>query len=149
MEYGNKLYPGGHRLKFSFKNQRNQSSAIYSAGFTVEIIKGDYRKLISEGARYLKIKSKQKEGLKMLLSAYSMGLTDPEAGEVIWNIARGFKLIGDSANSEYYYAKLYNFYPQSKYAKKLRGRFRDYRFPVEFNGKALQIKHEPLLKDVP
>ncbi len=147
VEYGSKLYPGGHSIRFSFKNQRNQSSMIYSAGFTVEIKKGDYNRLVSEGIRLLNNKTKQKEGLKMLLAAYSMGITDPDAGRIILNIAKGFNLIGDKENSDYYYAKLYNFYPQSKYAKNLEIKFKGYRFPVEYNGKNLNIKYEPSLKD--
>ncbi|MBN2403598.1 MAG: N-acetylmuramoyl-L-alanine amidase [Spirochaetes bacterium] len=147
IDYGKRLYPGGHSIKFSFKNQRNQSSMIYSAGFTIEIKKGDYDRLISEGIKFLNTKVKQKEGLKMLLSAYSMGLTDPDAGRVIWNIAKGFNLIADKVNSDYYYAKLYHFYPQSKYAKNLEGRFKGYRFPVEYNGKSLKVIFEPDLKD--
>jgi N-acetylmuramoyl-L-alanine amidase len=147
VDYGNKLYPGGHSIKFSFKNQRSQSSMIFSAGFTVEIKKGDYDRLVSDGKKFLNTSAKQREGLKMLLAAYSMGITEPNAGEVIWNIAKGFNLIGDKVNSDYYYAKLYNFYPQSKYAKNLEGNFKGYRFPVEYNGKNLNIKYEPSLKD--
>jgi N-acetylmuramoyl-L-alanine amidase len=147
IDYGSRLYPGGHSIRFSFMNQRNQSSMIYTAGFIVEIRKGDYNRLVSDGIKFLNNKIMQKEGLKMLLAAYSMGLTDPKADELIWNIAKGFNFIGEKINAEYYYAKLYNFYPQSKYVKKLENRFRGYRFPVEYNGKNSTIKYEPSLTD--
>jgi N-acetylmuramoyl-L-alanine amidase len=147
VDYGSKLYPGGHSIRFSFKNQRNQSSMVYTTGFTVEINKGDYDRLVSDGRKFLNNRIMQKEGLKMLLAAYSMVLTDPKADELIWNIAKGFYLIGEKTNAEYYYAKLYNFYPQSKYAKNLESRFTGYRFPVEYNGKNLTIKYEPSLKN--
>jgi len=147
IDYGTVLCPGVHSIRFSFKNQRNQSSMIYCAGFTAEIKKGDHERLAVDGAKLLQNKLKQKEGLKMLLSAFSMGPTDPDADSLIWNIARGFDLIGDKVNSEYYYAKLVNFYPQSKYAKKLEPGFKGYRFPVEYNGKPIKIQYEPSLKD--
>jgi N-acetylmuramoyl-L-alanine amidase len=147
VDYGSRLYPGGHSIRFYFKNQRNQSSMIYNAGFTLEIKKGDYDRLVSDGKKLINNKVMQKEGLKMLLSAYSMGLTDPGADELIWNIGRGFDLIGEKTNAEYYYAKLYNFYPQSRYVKNLESRFRGYRFPVEYNGKNLEINYELSLKD--
>ncbi len=118
---------------------------IYNAAFTVEIKKGDYSRLISEGEKLLKIPAKRTEALKMLLSALSMGLTDPDSGRVIWNIARGFELIGDRENSDYYYEVLYNFYPQSKYAKNCASRFKGYRFPVNYNGKSINIKYEASL----
>ncbi len=147
VDYGNKLYPGGHSIRFSFRNQRDQSSVIYNAGFTMEIKKGDHDRLASDGKKLLKNRITQREGLKMLLAAYSMSLTDPKADDLIWNIAFGFDLIGEKMNADYYYAKLYNFYPQSRYAKNLENRFRGYRFPVEYNGKNLAIKYEPSLKD--
>ncbi len=147
VEYGSKLYPGGHSIRFSFKNQRQQSSMIYSCGFTIDIKKGDYKRLVTEGTRLLKYKGKYREGLKMLLSAFSMATTDPDADGLIWNIARGFNMIGDKVNSDYYYSKLYNFYPQSKYVSKLESRFRGYRFPVEYNGKWIDIKYDPSLKE--
>jgi hypothetical protein len=146
VDYGRKLYPGGHSIRFSFKNQRHQSSMIYTSGFTIDIQKGDYKRLVNEGIRFLKYTKKRREGLKMLLSALSMATTDPDADRIIWNIARGFNMIGDRVNSDYYYAKLYNFYPQSKYAGKLESRFKGYRFPVEYNGKLVNIKYDPSVK---
>ncbi len=147
VEYGSRLYPGGHAIKFSFRNQLNQSSMVYTAGFTMEIKKGDYDALTADGIKYLANKTKRKEGLKMLLSALSMGITDPGSDKIIWHIAKGFDLIGDRVNSEYYFSRLYHFYPQSKLVKNLESGFRGYRFPVEYNGKWIDIKYESSLKD--
>ena len=51
---------------------------IYTIPFTVEIKKGDWQFLKTNGAKLMNNKKTAKEGLKMLLSALSMGLTDPE-----------------------------------------------------------------------
>ena len=147
INYGKKIYPGGHNIRFSFENARGQTSMIYISGFTMAIKKGDYNKLVSKGIKYLNAWRTRKEGLRMLLSAYSMGTTDPDAGRILWNIAKGFSLTGDRENSEYYYAKLYNFYPNSKYSKRLKHKFKGYRFPVEYNGRNIEIKYEPSLID--
>lgn len=143
INYGKTLYPGGHRINFQFKNLRHQSSMILSAPFTVEIKKGDYDRLIKEGRRLLKRKWTAREGLKMLLSALSMGQTEPGADRIILDIARGFRIIGDRANSEYYYKKLYYFYPESPYGKSLKKRIlrqNRYRHPVNYPGKKTIIK---------
>ena len=106
--------------RFSFKNAREQHSMIYRVGFTVDIKKGDYDRLVSDGLRLLKRRRSRKEGLKMLISALSMGLTDPDADRLLWNIAKGFYLIGDQKNSRYYYAKLYHFHPDSIYSRRIK-----------------------------
>ena len=145
INYGKKLYPGGHSIRFSFNNRRSQSSMIYRSCFVTEIKKGDYNRLISKGIRFVKGRKTAREGLKMLLSALSLGVTDPAADRIIWNIAKGFAKIRNWDNSDYYYSKLYNFYPQSRYVKRLQKRFRGYRFPVEYLGKTIAIKHDPEL----
>ena len=118
---------------------------IYRSCFVTEIKKGDYNRLISKGIRFVKGRKTAREGLKMLLSALSLGVTDPAADRIIWNIAKGFAKIRNWDNSDYYYSKLYNFYPQSRYVKRLQKRFRGYRFPVEYLGKTIAIKHDPEL----
>ncbi|MCP4132227.1 MAG: N-acetylmuramoyl-L-alanine amidase [bacterium] len=144
VQYGKKLYPGGHRLRFRFKNLRHQTSMILNACFTVEIKKGDYRRLIRRGKRLLRTRRGSREGLKMLLAALSMGATDPEADQLITHIARGFRKIGERTTSQYYYDKRYFFYPDSKYNKTRRGKtHRGYRYPVEYHGKKASI-HGPV-----
>jgi len=146
LKYGKRLYPGGHKIRFSFKNLRNQSSMIYTTAFTLKIEKGDYDKLISKGIKYIKHWKTAREGLKRLLSALSLGVTDPEISKVIWYIAKGFSRIGDKANSEYYYSKLYHCYPESSYIKKLGNRVKGYRYMVEYHGKAIEIQYDSTLK---
>lgn len=142
VQYGKKLYPGGHSLRFTFSNRRGQPSMIYRTGFTIKIKKGDYGRLVSSGIKKVRQRWSAKDGLKMLMPALSMGVTDPNADRVIWNIAKGFTMIGDKANADYYYAKLYYFYPHSSYRDKVKWRFSGYRYPVNYLGKLVDIKHE-------
>ncbi|MCU0820927.1 MAG: hypothetical protein MUC95_00445, partial [Spirochaetes bacterium] len=69
--------------------------------------------------------------------------TDPGADDIIWNIAGGFELLGSRPAANYYYARLYHFYPESKYNKKLKERIGGYRYPVEYLGKWIDIKYDP------
>jgi len=142
IKYGKTLYPGGHSIRFHFRNLRFQSSMVLHTPFTVEIKKGDYCRLIKRGKRLIKRKRTAREGLKMLLSALSMGLTGPEADTLLWNISRGFRIIKDYGNSEYYRKKLYYFYPQSKYSRiigKRISKFNSFRYPVDYYGKKTNI----------
>lgn len=147
VKYGTKLYPGGHSIRFQFKNARSQNSMVYSSGFVVEIKEGDCRDLADRGMKLVMKRKTAEEGLKMLLAAYSMSVTDPDADRIIWHIAKGFSMIGNRDNSEYYYSKLYNFYPQSRYARELEKRMTGYRFPVDYKGKWISPKYEPSLKE--
>lgn len=142
VNYGKQLYPGGHSLRFSFRNKKRQSSMIMSVPVTVNIKKGDYKRLIKRGRYLLKTKYGRYEGLKMLLSAYSMDKTGPGSDLLFLDISRGFRSLGDPANSQYFLEKLSYFYPQSKYAQRMAYRiFRDssYRFPVDYYGKKMEL----------
>ncbi len=101
VRYGERLYPGSHRLRFSFRNLRYQSSMVYSVPFYVEVNKGDYRSLVTRGKKLVTRKGTSREGLKMLIAALSMGKTDPAADELIWYIARGFRMTGDRSTADY------------------------------------------------
>lgn len=120
---------------------------IYRAVFTVAIKRGDYDRLVAEGLKLLKKRRTRIEGLKMLLSAYSMGLTDPKADRLLWNIARGFALIGEKESSRYYYARLYHFYPGSRYLKGIERSIKGYRVPTEYLGKRLEINYNPSVEE--
>ncbi|MFC1670105.1 N-acetylmuramoyl-L-alanine amidase [Spirochaetota bacterium] len=152
INYGKKLYPGGHSIRFQYKSLNHQDSMIYISSFTVKIGKGDYRRLVRRGLKLVRKRRTAKEGLRMLLSALSMGLTDPGADKLLWKIAWGFKLIGDHANSDYYLNRLYYFYPGSYYSGKLKKRiykYRGHRYPVEYHGKKIEIKYmDNILKTV-
>lgn len=143
VQYGEKLYPGGHSLRFSFISKMGQPSMIYRTGFTVNIEKGDYDKLITDGAKKIKNRRTAKEGLQMLLSALSMGATDPGADIIIWNIAKGFEMLNDRPGANYFFARLYHFYPESRYNKNLKERIGGYRYPVEYLGKRIDLKYDP------
>ena len=138
IRYGKALYPGGHILRFSFRNLRYQSSMIMKAAFTVQIQKGDYDKLVKQGRRMIRHRRTAREGVKMLMAALSMGLTDPEAGRIVADISRGFRITGDRANAEYYLKKLAYFYSDSapsSLARKRALRENGWRFPVDYHGK--------------
>ncbi len=141
LKYGEELLPGGHSLRFSFKNMLNQHSMVYRAPFTVAIRKGDYERLVKSGLRLVKRRRTVRKGLRMLLAALSMGLTDPNADELQWHIARGFSRIGDGQTSRYYYNRLHHFYPGSRYAERVR-RFNE-RMAVEYLGRRLEINSDP------
>jgi len=141
LRYGGELFPGGHSLRFSFKNSLNQHSMIYRAPFTIAIQRGDYERLVKSGLRLVKRRRTVRKGLRMLLAALSMGLTDPNADELQWHIARGFSRIGDRQTAWYYYNRLYHFYPGSRYAERVRS-FGG-RMTVEYLGKRLEINSDP------
>ncbi len=150
INYGKKLYPGGHALRFSFRNLRGQSSMILRAGFTVPIDRGDRDNLVARGKKLITKRKTAREGLNMLLAALSMSQTDPEAGKIISSIISGFKIIGDRGNAFYYEQKLVHFYPQSSEAKKITKRVLNnysYRFPAEFYGKNVKMLDKNAVKD--
>lgn len=143
IDYGKTLYPGGHRLRFYYKNSLNRSSMIFTAPFTVEIKQGDYSRLRNNGMLLIKERESAREGIKMLISALSMGLTDPGADKLIYEIANGFNLIGDRPNSMYYFEKIYYFHPESGYRERLKPeiyKYNSYRFPVEHHGKKVALR---------
>ena len=148
--YGTKLYPGGHLLRFHFKNLRHQSSMILKFPFTVTIHQGDYDRLIVRGCRMVKKWKTAREGLKMLLAALSMGQTDPDAVKIVDHIIQGFLMIGEPGIAGYFKKKLVFFYPQSPEGKKYKShvmRSSSYRFPVEFHGKAVPFKIKPQIHE--
>jgi N-acetylmuramoyl-L-alanine amidase len=148
VDYGKRLYPGGHALRFSFANARGQRSMIYSSSFTLEVKKGDYERLVREGTRLSLSRYTAVEGLRMLRSALSMGSTDPGADRLLWSVARASALAGDMESAYYCYAKIYHFYPYSAYRGKIENRYQGYRFPVEYLGKDLGVKYEPAGKEI-
>ncbi len=143
VEYGKRLYPGSHALRFSFANARAQRSPVFLASFNVLVEKGDYARLVGEGTRLAASPRTAREGLFMLRAALSMGTTDPAADALLWKLARAHDLLGDRSQAWYHYARLYYFYPDSPYRKKLSGRFLGHRYPVEFLGKKVKVEFDP------
>lgn len=142
INYGKELYPGGHRLRFSFRNRNHNSSMVCSTGFTVEIKKGDYERLVKEGRRLVRTRRDVRRGLLMLLSALSMEQTGPEAPGLVKDIALGFRFMGLRAAAQYYEKSLNYFYPESDFVLTRRDewvyKLNGYYHPVKYHGKILQ-----------
>lgn len=148
IDYGRELYPGVQRLRFSFKNTRQQHSMIYSSVFTMEVKKGDYDLLVREGITRISRNRNVTEGLRMLKGALSLEVTGPKADELVFYIARAYSLLGERENASYYYARLHYFYPQSPYRKKIPMRITGHRYPVEYLGKTIPVMYDPDLTPV-
>lgn len=146
VEYGRSLHPGSHALRFSFENTRAQRSPVFLASFNVLVEKGDYARLVKEGTRLISSHRTAREGVLMLRAALSMGTTDPAADELLWKLSRACEHIGERSQAWYLYARLYYFYPDSPYRKKLAGKFAGHRYPVEFLGKKVKVEFDPGLE---
>lgn len=146
VEYGRRLHPGSHALRFSFENTRARRSPVFLASFNVLVGKGDYARLVKEGTRLISSHRTAREGVLMLRAALSMGTTDPAADELLWKLARACEHIGERSQAWYLYARLYYFYPDSPYRKKLAGKFAGHRYPVEFLGKKVKVEFDPGLE---
>lgn len=147
ISYGGKLYPGIHRLRFSYTDPVSRQSRIFSASFTIPVQAGDFRRLVDKGTVRVKRKNTAREGLMMLLSALSLERTGPESDGLIWHIAHGFAMCSFREQSQYYFAKLYHFYPDSRYKNNIRKTVTGYRFPVEFHGKPVPLVYDPDIRE--
>lgn len=116
INYGWILYPGVHRIRFQFRNTAGHSSMVFYSSFIVEVAQGDFAYLIREGRSRLR-SGNYREGLKMILSAYSMEPTGPLAGELIRDIADGFLKISMPEAAAYYRHALRLFHPDSPAVK--------------------------------
>ena len=110
VNYGHVIYPGGHKLRFRFKNALGHSSMAMYSSFILDVNAGDYASLINNGYASLN-KGNVTEGLKMLVSANSMEPTGPNSAGIIKNIADGFAKLGLKDTAEYYYLSLRHFHP--------------------------------------
>ncbi|HPL17798.1 MAG TPA: N-acetylmuramoyl-L-alanine amidase [Spirochaetota bacterium] len=141
VNYGRFLYPGFHRLKFQFRNLQEQSSMILTAPFTVEVRPGDYKRLVSEGKKLVSSRRSVREGIKMLLSALSLGHAEPGNEKIMLDIARGFARIGDRSSAEYYTNRFHLMYP-SRTTTSDRENFsaqNNFRVPLEYLGKQVHV----------
>jgi len=109
VNYGTVIYPGGHRLRFCFRNESGQSSMVMYSSFILAVEAGDYASLVSNGRKLLN-ESNVTESLKMLVSANSMENTGPNSAGLIKNIADGFAKLGLKDTAGYYYMALRHFY---------------------------------------
>ena len=145
VDYGKELYPGFHRLRFSFQNLRHQSSMILAAPFAVEISAGDRDRLVTGGRKLLASRRSAAEGLKMLLAALSMGPLDPGSDALVRDISRGFAMTGDAASASYYAAKLSLFYGDA--ARKNFFATGNAHIPIEYLGKQVRVREEKCCGD--
>ena len=132
VNYGQALYPGGHRLRFHFRNTFGQSSMVMYSSFIVDVNAGDYAALKNNGRNLLN-KGNVTEGLKMLLSANSMEPTGPNSAGLVKNIADGFVKLGLKDTAEYYYLALRHFHPDGASAGNSAW------YPAKYYGKKMPV----------
>jgi N-acetylmuramoyl-L-alanine amidase len=135
VDYGKELYPGIHRLRFVFRNTRSQSSMVSQAHFSVPAKKGDRACLIGRGRAGLH--HSPRNSLLMLLSAYSLGGTDPGDERLVGDIAKGFLMIGDKNSADFYRNKLRLYYTTNKRENFSAVELSE-RLIVDFHGKKIQ-----------
>ena len=123
------LCGGGHRLRFSFRNSRYQSSMVLTTCFALGFARGEFDRNIFAGSAQVD-GGNAREGLQRLLPALYAGFTDPLGDKITYNIARGFEQIGDQPMAAYYYMTLNQFYPESPYREKVPGTFRARHVPT-------------------
>jgi N-acetylmuramoyl-L-alanine amidase len=135
LDYGSLLYPGGSRVRFSFRNPRFQSSMVLTAGLGVGFGKGEYDGNIAAAVSLID-RGSPREGLYRLLPALYAGFTDPKGDVITYNIARAFDKLGDRKNAGYYYMSLNQFFPQSALRSRIpSGYLLDRHVPTDFYGK--------------
>ena len=142
VHYNGKLPAGYHTLRFSFENTLGQPSMVFRSTFFIIPEKGEYQSMIQGGQSLISSRSGRVRGLRMLLGALSLGCTDPRADMLTWHIARGFAMLGMKEEADYYYGRLYHFFPESNYRKKVPKRLHTYRFPVDYRGRPVPIRHQ-------
>ena len=90
--------------------------------FFIPVGKGDCSRLLNQGLALIDKGGPDytTEGLKMLLSVYSLTVTDPGADQTAWNIARAFANLGETDKAYYYYSLIRECYPQSRFYSQLK-----------------------------
>lgn len=149
VDYGKKIYPGFHRLRFHFRNRNMQSSMIMNAPFTVAVREGDYEDLLHDARTLLRQRRNVREALKMFLSALSMGSTDPDNRSIMRDIALCCKITGDHGCAEYYMKK-FNFTSTRRTREELIVKNittgGGYRLPIESWGKTVRVSEDDCCK---
>ena len=133
VEYG-ALFAGGHKLRFSFRNTRYQSSMVMYASIAIPFGKGEYQTNYEVG-KSLVSSGNAREGLQRLLPALYAGFSDPLSDAITLQIARGFEKIGDRAMTAYYYSSLWEFYPGSSLRESVPPQYRLRHVPNDYYGR--------------
>ena len=110
INYGHRLYPGVHRLRFQFRNTAGHSSMVLYSTFIARVSRGDFPYLIDEGRRQIRY-GDPREGVKMLLSAYSMEPTGTQTAALARDIGDGFMKLGLTEAAAYYRHAVNLFHP--------------------------------------
>lgn len=136
INYGN-LFAGGHKIRFSFRNPRFQSSMVLYGSMAAGFAKGEYLTNIETGKSLVET-GNPREGLQRLLPALYAGFTDPKTDLITLQIARGFEKIGVAPMAAYYYASLWDFYPGSPHRSAVPPNYRLRHIPTDFYGKKVK-----------
>ena len=102
VDYGNRLHPGRHQLRFMFKNLRGQSSMTHTVTFILESRPGDRERLIREGTRLAGTHRHRREGLAMLLAALSHGIARDGIEDLYGRIIRGCTALRDAEGAGHF-----------------------------------------------
>ncbi|MGL4370900.1 MAG: N-acetylmuramoyl-L-alanine amidase family protein [Spirochaetota bacterium] len=133
VNYGS-IFAGGHKLRFSFRNPRSQSSMVYYASMAVPFAQGEYRANYDAGKSLID-SGRAHEGLQRLLPALYAGFSDPLSDDITYQIARRFEKIGDRSMAAYYYSSLWEFYPGSSFRNSVPPQYRLRHVPADYYGK--------------
>jgi N-acetylmuramoyl-L-alanine amidase len=142
IEYGEKLYPGTRDFRVRYANMFSRQSPPYRFSVSVAVGRGEWSDLVRRGMSKVQGRRGSLEGLRMLLAALSLGRTDPDAPELMWHIARGFEKLGNEASAALYFAKLFQFYPESAQAGSVPARYRGAWFPVEPSAREMPVSEK-------
>ncbi len=132
LDYGKKLYPGGHRFRFSAGNSAGGRSMVFFTSFISPVSGGDFAWLVKEGRKLLS-SGNALEGTRMLMSASSLEQTGPEAASILSDISLGFKKLGLDDTALYFRLAAERFYAdREKDGITVNGWY-----PVKYHGKLL------------
>lgn len=136
IHYGN-IFAGGHKIRFSFRNPRFQSSMMLYGSMAAGFAKGEYQTNYETGKSLVETGNPH-EGLQRLLPELYAGFTDPLTDLITFEIARGFEKMGVAPMAAYYYASLWDFYPGSPQRNAVPAHYRLRHIPTDFYGKKVK-----------
>jgi N-acetylmuramoyl-L-alanine amidase len=136
INYGS-LFAGGHKIRFTFRNPRLQSSMVSYSSFAAGFAKGEYASNIEMG-KNLTENGSAREGLQRVLPAIYAGFTDPLTDVATYVAARGFEKLGNLPMAAYYYSTLWDFYPDSSLRNSVPAQFRLRHIPNDYFGKRVK-----------
>jgi len=136
IQYGS-LFAGGHKIRFSFRNPRNQSSMILYGSLVAGFAKGEFLSNLETGKSMI-ASGNVREGIQRLLPALYEGSTDPLSDSATLLVAQGFEKLGDKPMAAYYYASLWQFFPESTLRNSVPPQYRLRHIQGDFYGKKVK-----------